>query len=128
MTFERQLAAKWTCTAIHELPNWDNTTASLTLWTKNENNKNKKDTDVVTLVGKACAEVQGFEEMYRRLERRMNTHTTHARTAVPVRRHLDTQTHAPTHHARTYGRARETPPRHTNARTHTPRTHARPCP
>jgi hypothetical protein len=41
VTFERQLAAKWTCTAIHELPNWDNTTASLTLWTKNKDKKNK---------------------------------------------------------------------------------------
>ena len=37
---------------------------------KNNNNKN---TDVSILVSKACAQVQGFEEMYRRLERRMNT-------------------------------------------------------
>jgi hypothetical protein len=36
-------------------------------------NNNIQNTDVVTLVSKACAEVQGFEEMFRRLERRMNT-------------------------------------------------------
>ena len=40
--FERQLASKWTCTASITLPNWDNTTASLTLWTKNRKHKNVK--------------------------------------------------------------------------------------
>lgn len=53
-----------------------------------ENNKNKKDTDVVTLVSKACAEVQGFEEMYRRLERRMNTQRRSESTKKNYARHL----------------------------------------
>jgi len=53
-----------------------------------ENNKNKKDADVVTLVGKACTEVQGFEEMYRRLERRMNTQRRSESTKKNYARHL----------------------------------------
>ena len=59
VTFERQLAAKWTCTAIHELPNWDNTTASLTLWTKNENNKNKKVAEKKPLKGDHVSQAGG---------------------------------------------------------------------
>ena len=53
-----------------------------------ENNKNKRDTDVVTLVSKVCAEVQGFEEMYRRLERRMNTQRRSESTKKNYARHL----------------------------------------
>jgi len=53
-----------------------------------ENNINKKDADVLTLVGKACTEVQGFEEMYRRLERRMNTQRRSESTKKNYARHL----------------------------------------
>jgi len=38
-----------------------------------EKNNNPKNTDAITLVARACAEVQGFEELYRRLKRRMHT-------------------------------------------------------
>jgi hypothetical protein len=34
---------------------------------------NTQNTDVSKLVSKACAEAQGFEDMFRRLERSMNT-------------------------------------------------------
>ncbi|MFY8185454.1 MAG: hypothetical protein ACOVLD_05245 [Bacteroidia bacterium] len=36
-------------------------------------NNNTQNNDLSKLVSKACAEVQGFEDMFRRLERRMNT-------------------------------------------------------
>lgn len=45
-------------------------------------------TDGLTLVSKACAEVQGFEEMYRRLERRMNTQRRSESTKKNYARHL----------------------------------------
>jgi cob(I)alamin adenosyltransferase len=51
-------------------------------------NSNNKNTDVTTLVSKACAQVQGFEEMYRRLERRMNTQRRSESTKKNYARHL----------------------------------------
>lgn len=53
-----------------------------------ENNNTPQNTDVVTLVSKACAEVQGFEEMFRRLERRMNTQRRSPSTQKNYARHL----------------------------------------
>lgn len=47
-----------------------------------------QNTDAVTLVAKACAEVQGFEELYRRLERRMHTQRRSASTKNNYARHL----------------------------------------
>jgi site-specific recombinase XerD len=44
--------------------------------------------DVVTLLAKACAEVQGFEELYRRLERRMHTQRRSDSTKKNYARHL----------------------------------------
>jgi hypothetical protein len=38
-----------------------------------ENTHITQNTEVVTTVNKACAQVSGFEEMYRRFERRMHT-------------------------------------------------------
>jgi len=35
-----------------------------------EKNNNPQNTECLTFVSKACAEVQGFDELYRRLERR----------------------------------------------------------
>jgi site-specific recombinase XerD len=49
---------------------------------------NQPNTDVVTLVSKACAEVQGFEQMYRRLERRMHTQRRSVSTKTNYARHL----------------------------------------
>jgi integrase/recombinase XerD len=51
-----------------------------------ENNSNN--TDVTTLVSKACAQVQDFKEMYRRLERRMNTQRRSESTKKNYARHL----------------------------------------
>jgi integrase/recombinase XerD len=51
-------------------------------------NNNSQNTDVVTLVSKACAEVQGFEDMYRRLERRMHTQRRSESTKINYARHL----------------------------------------
>ena len=45
-------------------------------------------TDGITLVSKACTEVHGFEEMYRRLERRMNTQRRSESTKKNYARHL----------------------------------------
>lgn len=44
--------------------------------------------DVVTLLSKACAEVHGFEELYRRLERRMHTQRRSESTKKNYARHL----------------------------------------
>jgi integrase/recombinase XerD len=44
--------------------------------------------DVVTLLTKACAEVHGFEELYRRLERRMHTQRRSESTKKNYARHL----------------------------------------
>lgn len=51
-------------------------------------NNTSPNTDVLTLVDKACAEVQGFEEMYRRLERRMHTQRRSESTKNNYARHL----------------------------------------
>lgn len=53
---------------------------------KNQNNPHNA--DVVTLVSKACAEVQGFEEQYLRLERRMLTQRRSESTKKNYARHL----------------------------------------
>ena len=47
-----------------------------------------QNSDVVTLLSKACAEVQGFEELYRRLERRMHTQRRSESTKTNYARHL----------------------------------------
>ncbi len=47
-----------------------------------------QNSDVVTLLSKACAEVHGFEEMYRRLERRMHTQRRSDSTKKNYSRHL----------------------------------------
>jgi len=44
--------------------------------------------DVVTLLSKACAEVHGFDELYRRLERRMHTQRRSESTKKNYSRHL----------------------------------------
>lgn len=49
---------------------------------------NTQNTDVSKLVSKACAEVQGFEDMFRRLERRMNTQRRSTSTQKNYARHL----------------------------------------
>ena len=49
---------------------------------------NTSNSNVVTLLSKACAEVQGFEEMYRRLERRMHTQRRSDSTKKNYARHL----------------------------------------
>jgi integrase/recombinase XerD len=51
-------------------------------------NNSSNNTDVTTLVSKACTQVQGFEEMYRRLERRMNTQRRSESTKKNYARHL----------------------------------------
>jgi integrase/recombinase XerD len=51
-------------------------------------NPNTQNNDVVTLLTKACAQVQGFEEMYRRLERRMHTQRRSDSTKKNYARHL----------------------------------------
>lgn len=53
-----------------------------------ENNKTPQNSDVITSLSKACAEVQGFEEMYRRLERRMNTQRRSESTKKNYARHI----------------------------------------
>ena len=53
-----------------------------------ENNNKSQNADVVTLVAKACAEVQGFDELYRRLERRMHTQRRSDSTRKNYARHL----------------------------------------
>lgn len=49
---------------------------------------NTQNADVITLVSKACAEVQGFDELYRRLERRMHTQGRSESTKKNYARHL----------------------------------------
>lgn len=49
---------------------------------------NIRNADEITLVAKACTEVQGFEELYRRLERRMNTQRRSESTKKNYARHL----------------------------------------
>lgn len=44
--------------------------------------------DLVTLLSKACAEVHGFDELYRRLERRMHTQRRSESTKKNYSRHL----------------------------------------
>jgi integrase/recombinase XerD len=51
-------------------------------------NNHPQNTDFKTLVEKACAEVQGFEEMFRRLERRMNTQRRSDSTKGNYCRHI----------------------------------------
>ena len=51
--------------------------------------QNRNNTDVLTLVSKACAQVQGFEEIYLRLERRMNTQSRSESTKKNYARHAD---------------------------------------
>ncbi len=53
-----------------------------------EKNNYPQNTDGVTLVAKACAEVQGFDELFRRLERRMNTQRRSESTKKNYARHL----------------------------------------
>lgn len=53
-----------------------------------ENKNITQNTDVVTLVSRACAEVQGFEEQYLRLERRMLTQRRSESTKKNYARHL----------------------------------------
>jgi len=53
-----------------------------------ENNKIPQNSDVITSLAKACAEVQGFEEMYRRLERRMHTQRRSESTKKNYARHI----------------------------------------
>ena len=47
-----------------------------------------QNSDVFTLLSKACAEVHGFEELYRRLERRMHTQRRSESTKTNYARHL----------------------------------------
>jgi len=49
-----------------------------------------QNSDVVTLLSKACAEVHGFADMYRRLERRMHTQRRSESTKKNYARHLAT--------------------------------------
>lgn len=51
-------------------------------------NNNIPNTDFKTLVFKACTEVHGFEELYRRLERRMHTQRRSESTKNNYARHL----------------------------------------
>lgn len=51
-------------------------------------NSNNATSDFQPLVAKACAEVPGFEEMYRRLERRMHTQRRSDSTKMNYARHL----------------------------------------
>ena len=53
-----------------------------------ENKNITQNTDVVTLVSRACAEVHGFEEQYLRLERRMLTQRRSESTKKNYARHL----------------------------------------
>ena len=53
-----------------------------------ENNKIPQNSDVITSLAKACTEVQGFEEMYRRLERRMHTQRRSESTKKNYARHI----------------------------------------
>jgi site-specific recombinase XerD len=53
-----------------------------------ETNNIPPNSDVVTLLSKACAEVHGFEELYRRLERRMHTQRRSDSTKKNYGRHL----------------------------------------
>jgi integrase/recombinase XerD len=53
-----------------------------------ETNPNTQSTDVITLVSKACAQVQGFEALYRRLERRMHTQRRSDSTMKNYARHI----------------------------------------
>lgn len=53
-----------------------------------ETNNKPQNTDVVTLVTKACTEVDGFEELYRRLERRMHTQRRSESTKKNYARHI----------------------------------------
>jgi len=53
-----------------------------------EKNNNPQNTECLTLVSKACAEVQGFDELYRRLERRMHTQRRSESTKTNYARHI----------------------------------------
>lgn len=53
-----------------------------------EKNHTPKNTDAITLVAKACTEVQGFEELFRRLERRMHTQRRSDSTKDNYARHI----------------------------------------
>lgn len=53
-----------------------------------KNITNTSTTDVVTLVARACTQVQGFEELYRRLERRMHTQRRSESTKNNYARHI----------------------------------------
>ena len=51
-------------------------------------NNNTQNTDLSKLVRKACAEAQGFEDMFRRLERSMNTQRRSTSKQKNYARHL----------------------------------------
>lgn len=53
-----------------------------------ENNNKPQNTDAITLVAKACAEGDGFDELYRRLERRMHTQRRSDSTRKNYARHI----------------------------------------
>ena len=60
----------------------------LVVFLKNEKKITIQNTDTTTLVSRACAEVQGFAEMFRRLERRMHTQKRSESTKNNYARHL----------------------------------------